>query len=105
MAIFGNRQPRWEKTFRLRGHFSAAKGLLAVLFWVWGGLGLIFNLIAVSGLTDTVGIRGPTDLTAACLLWIGGLVLFGLGALLAQSDFDGERPIVDDPSEPRHQAL
>jgi hypothetical protein len=32
-------------------------------------------------------------LTATCLIWIGGMVSFGIGALLAPSDFDGERPV------------
>lgn len=34
----------------------------------------------------------PVNACLAALIWIGGMVLFGIGALLAHTDFDGERP-------------
>jgi hypothetical protein len=43
--------------------------MLVVLFWIWGGLGLILNILMI-----------PSDNTL--LLWIGGLLFFGLGGLL-----------------------
>ena len=43
--------------------------MLMVLFWIWSGLGLILNILMI-----------PSDGTL--LLWIGGLLFFGLGGLL-----------------------
>lgn len=43
--------------------------------------------------------RDVSYLTATSLTWMGGMVLFGMGALLAHNDSDGERPLsrgVDD---------
>ncbi|WP_158231313.1 hypothetical protein [Bradyrhizobium sp. C9] len=43
------------------------------------------------GLTGNIGVETSAHLTATYLVWIGGMVLFGIGALLAHPDFDGER--------------
>jgi hypothetical protein len=92
MALFSRRQ-EYEKTFRLRSHSGAGRGLLAFLFWLWGFLGLIFNAGSLLGLTGSVGVGTSAYLTATSLIWIGGMVLFGMGALLSHNDFDGERPL------------
>jgi hypothetical protein len=86
----------WERTFRLRSSYGDPKGLLAVLFWIWGVVGLLFNAGTLFGLTGSVGVGTSAYLTATCLVWIGGMVLFGIGALLAHTNFDGERPIEED---------
>jgi hypothetical protein len=91
MGLF-QRKESWERTFRLRSHHGASKGFLAVLFWLWGCVGLLFNAGTLFGLTGNIGIGTSAYLTATCLVWIGGMVLFGIGALLAHTDFDGERP-------------
>ena len=33
------------------------------------------------------------------MIWIGGMVLFGMGALLSHNDFAGERPIPPDAGD------
>lgn len=91
-----NRKESWERTFRLRSSQSSGRGLLSVLFWLWGVVGLLFNAGTLFGLTGSIGVGTSSYLTATCLVWIGGMVLFGIGALLAHTDFDGERPIEKD---------
>lgn len=59
-------------------------------------MGLLFNAGILAGLTGNVGVGTSAYLTATCVVWIGGMVLFGIGALLAHTDFDGERPIEED---------
>ncbi len=54
---------------------TVARGVLIGLFWLWGVFGLIGNLLSLNG---QVGIAA----LSSQLLWIGGMVLFGLGALL-----------------------
>ncbi|MGY3117909.1 hypothetical protein ACVWXQ_001846 [Bradyrhizobium sp. S3.14.4] len=53
------------------------------------------------GLTGSIGVGTSSYLTATCLVWIGGMVLFGIGALLSHNDFDGERPIEADHGDVR----
>jgi hypothetical protein len=49
------------------------------LFWVWGAFGLIGNLLS---LNSQIGVAA----LSSQLLWIGGMILFGLGALLLRPD-------------------
>ena len=100
MGLF-KRKEGWERAFRLRSHHGASKGLLAVLFWLWGVVGLFFNAGTLFGLTGNIGVGTSAYLTATCLVWIGGMVLFGIGALLAHTDFDGERPNEEDYGDVR----
>ncbi|NYG49870.1 hypothetical protein GGD67_007369 [Bradyrhizobium sp. IAR9] len=100
MGLFKSKES-WERTFRLRSHHGVSKGFLAVLFWLWGVVGLLFNAGTLFGLTGNIGVGTSAYLTATCLVWIGGMVLFGIGALLAHSDFDGERPIGEDYGDVR----
>lgn len=92
MGLF-KRKESWERTFRLKSHHGVSKGFLAVLFWLWGCIGLLFNAGTLFGLTGSIGVGTSALLAATALIWIGGMVLFGIGALLAHTDFDGERPI------------
>lgn len=91
----------WERTFRLRSHHGASRGFLTVLFWLWGVVGLLFNAGTLFGLTGSIGVGTSALLAASALIWIGGMVLFGIGALLSQSDFDGERPMAEDYGDVR----
>ncbi len=59
--------PHWMINF--------GRNLLIGLFWVWGAFGLIGNLLS---LNSQIGIQA----LSSQLLWIGGMLLFGLGALL-----------------------
>lgn len=99
MGIFSKQE--WERTFRLRSHQGAGRGFLAVLFWLWGVIGLLFNAGSLMGLTGSIGVGTSAYLAATSLIWIGGMVLFGIGALLAHTDFHGERPLEPGPGDIR----
>jgi hypothetical protein len=62
---------RWTRTLS----FTFGRDALIGLFWVWGLFGLIGNLLSLNG---QIGIEA----LSSQLLWIGGMLLFGLGALL-----------------------
>jgi hypothetical protein len=64
---------------------SVARDVLMGLFWVWGAFGLIGNLLT---LNSEIGVAA----LSSQLLWIGGMLLFGLGALLL-------RPAVEAPAD------
>lgn len=100
--MFRRKPPEWEKvpiTRPLRHLEGRADPLLLV---VWGGLvGLLFNCGTLFGIAGIVEVEKSTHLTATCLIWIGGMILFGIGALLSRSDFDGERPLADDHGDVR----
>lgn len=98
MGLFSQKL-QWEQSFRLRSHQGAGRGILTVLFWLWGGVGLFFNTGNLMGLTGSVGVGTSAYLSATTLIWIGGMVLFGIGALLSHSDFDGERPLPPDTGD------
>ena len=92
MGLFSKKQ-EWEQTFRLRSSQGGGRGFLSVIFWLWGAVGLVFNAGALLGLTGSIGVGTSAYLAATSLIWIGGMVLFGLGAVLSHSDFEGERPL------------
>lgn len=98
MAFLKRRRGQWECTFRLRGRNSFSKSVLVMLFWLWGFGGLLFNGANIVGLTGSIGVGTSAYLSVMILLWIGGMLLFGIGALLSYSDFDGERQaeVADD---------
>jgi hypothetical protein len=100
MGLF-RRKENWERTFRLRSNQSSGRGLLSGLFWLWGLVGLIYNAGTLMGLTGSIGMGTSTYLAATALIWIGGMVLFGFGALLSNTDFDGERQIEEDHGDVR----
>jgi hypothetical protein len=64
---------------------SRARRVLNICFWVWGLAGLVGNAF---------NLLGPSIYPLAALLyWIGGMLLFGLGALQANSNYDFKRPV------------
>lgn len=91
MGIFSRAQ-RYEQTFRLRSESGAGRGFLGFLFWLWGSIGLLFNASALFGSTGSIGVGTSAYLTATSMIWIGGMVLFGMGALLFHNDFAGRTP-------------
>jgi hypothetical protein len=60
----------------IRSWFRAA---LIGLFWAWGAFGLIGNLLSLNSEIGIVALSSQ-------LLWIGGMLLFGLGGLLVRPD-------------------
>ena len=100
MALFSRKQ-HWDKTFRLRSNPTGGRKFLGVLFWIWGIGGLIYNVGTLASLSGSVGVGTSAYLTATALVWMGGMLLFGIGALLLDVDFDGERPAPSDTGDIR----
>ena len=93
------RAQQWDQTFRLQSHQGAGRGLLTVLFWFWRGIGLVYNAGSLMGLTGSIGVGTSAYLAATTSIWIGGMLLFGIGALLSHNEFDGERPAAAPDSD------
>jgi hypothetical protein len=90
---FFKKKSNWEQTFRIQNSPGTVRNFLGLLFWVWGVGGLVGVGGSFAGLVGAVGVGTSSYLSAAGLLWIGGMVLFGMGALLSHNDMSGERPI------------
>jgi hypothetical protein len=86
MALL-KRRPQWVESFRLQSRPGSGRAFLGVLFWIWGVGGLILNGMSLGGLSGSVGVGTSSYLAAVNLFWIGGMLLFGIGALLANGDF------------------
>jgi hypothetical protein len=54
------------------------RAVLMGIFWLWGAFGLIGNLLTLNSQIDIAALSSQ-------LLWIGGMLLFGLGALLLRA--------------------
>ena len=68
------------------------KRLFKVLFFAWGWIGLLLNLIFVLvsfGHKEVAGAGTSAFVTATEVLWIGGCTFFGLGALIIDDQQDG----------------
>jgi hypothetical protein len=100
MGLF-KRKENWERTFRLRSSQSSGRGVLTFFFWGWGLVGLVYNGGTVMSLKGSIGMGTSAYLTATALVWIGGMVLLGFGALLSHNHFDGERPVREDAGDIR----
>jgi hypothetical protein len=70
---------------------------MKICFKIWGGIGLFYNTL---NLWDVLAypqhVGGMTYLTAVVLIWIGGMLFFGLGALMPKS---APTPAVESPAE------
>jgi hypothetical protein len=91
MQIF-HKAPRWEEVYQINGSLGAIRFLMGMLFWIWGvgGFGLVFMQLAemMSKMKEGVGVGSSSFLAALAVVWIGGMVFFGLGALIAGANFN-----------------
>jgi hypothetical protein len=60
---------------------------MKILFYLWGGLGFFLNLLnllvmIVFSSSVAIGIGTASYPSAVTMLWIGGTLFFGLGAIL-----------------------
>jgi hypothetical protein len=67
--------------------------LCASLFWIWGIMGLLINGFSFLALPSNVGVGTSAYLSASGLLWIGGMVLFGIGTLIIRPSTEALDPI------------
>jgi hypothetical protein len=68
-------------------HTGSAVGrfIWALLFWIWGMGGFVINSVLYLALQGNVGMGTSAYMALGFLYWIGGMLLFGLGALIARS--------------------
>ncbi len=57
---------------------------MKVLFFLWGIVGFLFNLISLVSMLAPIGVGVGTSayVAAGALIWIGGMIFFGLGSLI-----------------------
>jgi hypothetical protein len=67
----------------------------ALCFSCGGSISLLVNASALFGLTGSIGVGTSAYLTVTSMIWIGGMVLFGM----SHNDFAGERPIPPDAGD------
>src|SRR3954449_11697731 len=91
MGLFRSRQ-RWDEIYQINQRTRGMRFVLAMLFWLWGIAGfavIIFDAAdTMSKLQTGVGVGQSSFLAALAVVWIGGMVFFGIGALLAGSDME-----------------
>lgn len=84
--------PRWNEVYQINGSMSVVRFLLSAAFWLWGIVGFAFVFVqfgdAVHSLRNSGGVGSSSFLAALAVVWIGGMVFFGLGSLLAGSNFN-----------------
>ena len=81
---------------------STGRMLCRGLFWIWGLIGLALVLgevISASTMRAGTGVGIGTSgyILMETAVWIGGMVLFGLGALIGQVDFSLQRSPEQQP--------
>jgi hypothetical protein len=86
----------WEETFRINALTRGGRGFCSVIFWIWGLGGLLLIGSEFVSIPGGVGVGTSSYIAAQSVYWLGGMVLFGLGALIDTQDFSGVRPKVKD---------
>ncbi len=66
---------------------SSYQYILVTLFWLWGTFGFLVNVGLYSDARAAVSVGMSAHLSTTMLLWIGGMVLFGFGALISPRDY------------------
>jgi hypothetical protein len=87
----GRARTREVEVYVIRPRMNAARYVLSLLFWVWG----------IGGLVTLPGGLIPIGTALSVLHYIAGLVLFGLGTLLAGTSYAVIRRETDDVGDVR----
>jgi hypothetical protein len=90
--MFFSKKAEWEETFRVNAIGRAGRGICGVMFWLWGLGGLALIGSEFMSVPSGVGVGTSSYIAAQSVYWLGGMVLFGLGALIDTQDFSGVRP-------------
>lgn len=81
------------------------KNVLRVAFWIWGCVGLFVTSIELGSALSSrntgqgVGVGTSAFIMMEAVFWIGGMVLFGIGGLLARADMSLQRSIENESTE------
>lgn len=99
MGLFG-KAPKWEEVYQINGSLSSVRFLLGLLFWIWGSGGFAVVILdmteLMSKLKDGVGVGSSSFLAAIAVVWIGGMLFFGMGALIASTNFNLLQRVQED---------
>jgi hypothetical protein len=100
MAWFSKAE-KWEETFRLNSRTGGGRGFCSGMFWLWGigGFGLIgFEFLALTG---SIGVGTSSYIAAQAIFWIGGMIMFGLGAMIDAPDYSAVKRAQDEYGDVR----
>ncbi len=67
---------------------------LAVFFWIWALLGFLIVTVTFMSMPPNVGVGTSAYVSACILYWIGGMIFFGLGAIVAGGRYEFIRPVL-----------
>jgi hypothetical protein len=87
---------KWETSALIDAEEGVLTTLCKVLFTIWALAGLLLNGIYFMSLPPGVGVGTSAYVAAATLFWIGGMVMFGFGALITGGSLHFKRPV--DPT-------
>lgn len=91
MGLFRSKQ-QWAEVYQINPRSVGGRAFLAMLFWLWGIAGFFIVIVdaldTMSKLQSGVGVGQSSFLAAIATVWIGGMVFFGLGALLAGGNME-----------------
>ena len=83
---------KFEISAMIEGARTGFQAFATLCFWVWGGFGLVLNIGAFVGLGISISVGTSAYLAASSLLWIGGMIFFGLLGLISRSVYEFKRP-------------
>ena len=67
---------------------SSYQYTLVTLFWLWGTFGFLINVgLYVDTMGKSIGVGTSATMPTTALLWIGGMLLFGIGAMINPRDY------------------
>jgi hypothetical protein len=89
---------QWQASARIVSRMGEWRGVLACVFVMWGVVGFagvsveVIGVLHARSLGLTINAITTTFIAMEALWWIGGMVLLGIGALLAGARLTIERP-------------
>lgn len=84
--------PAPKELFRLKRDFGAFEVVLILLFFAWGIAGFVLIMLDVMSAASQknsagVGVGTINYVAMEILFWVGGMLLFGLSAVIAGGHF------------------
>ena len=73
-----------ERRFEITNKIAPVRALLMVVFWLWGaGYGFaIIGMVFEASRMIRLGVGTSAAVSMHLLLWIGGILLLGIGAMM-----------------------
>ena len=83
---------KFEVSATIESARTGFQNFATLCFWLWGGFGLLLHIGTFLGLSGSITVGTSTYITASLLLWIGGMIFFGLLGLNSRSVYEFKRP-------------